>query len=1111
MLLFQFALTEDVALKPKFILRVARTDPNGERTRWEFVVDWRWDSHIGGAPASVKDVMSRLRSATGTLEMQGLDGTEIPRWTASRDAGGRFRLDGNACLPEELAQRLTDAATPTEPPTRPVTITDVLAANVPVPTRSKVSFPQFSYRDAFPEANDEPEIVITKFDEAPMLKDLGSMPADWRKHYPDALPPVAERLPLNPAVTVGPDGVGQYGGVWRRTANSIWNFTRRICYESFTRRDPSGNLQPCLAYKWEVSPDWRQFTFHLRKGHRWSDGAPFTAHDITWVCNTVIGSKYWPMPPDWMQATDGSLLLYEDEAEDWAKLARRIVQQAASPEPSAGRQIRALADERLWGRIQSLADGKGNEDTPAIVTSELNELFRSKGFYNRQAFEGIDFGVERRPLEQIGASRLSKEQMELLLFMTERDDLLRCLNEDPNGLRPIQLNRLNLLLFRASYRDLVPLPKRQRVNVEALPDANGDDSHIVRFTFRYPNSIFLEQSATFMFYRGLFNLPKHTTRKQHPDGAIGLAWTDFWRWEDFWKTVTEQAGRQTPSPGKRLWELLDEPTRQKVLAGRPARRGGESDWQYDKRIGPQMEPTIEAINKALARPGYYEPQLWPNYSAEAAREKLLGGEGFSELARDMAKLREYRDLLVLEDLLKRLQHDGADSLSSEEHLRLNVVMLRAAFSDDTEETLIARTREAGIDRDARREPRRFNTWTRQLYYRTDYHPEANPHHPYLGAWRLVNEKDKPEIMAVRNPYYYRVDAAGKQLPYFDAVRTSVSTQRQVRTLKMRSGNVDYQSSYVEFDDFTVLKQGEKDGNYEVRLWAEEGCGGPTFICLQPHKDPAYRRLQDDPNFRHALSLALNRQDIIDVVYYGLGQPAQQSVPYGSPYYNPNEATAFVDYDPNRANRLLDAMGLDKRARDGTRLLWDGRPLIMDLNMTVDFPVSVARLAINYWRDIGINVQMKIRTGAMLYRLEEMGLCDIRAGVGGGSFFGPMLPSAYYPSHPAEAVQWSQWVSYVRSGGRSGKPAPERIKELDRMWTRLVRSANPAAKARNWKAVTDRFARDLPIIGVTTVPGKVVVVRNGVKNVPRIALAGWIAHEPGNCCPECFYFDRQPGR
>jgi peptide/nickel transport system substrate-binding protein len=270
----------------------------------------------------------------------------------------------------------------------------------------------------------------------------------------------------------------------------------------------------------------------------------------------------------------------------------------------------------------------------------------------------------------------------------------------------------------------------------------------------------------------------------------------------------------------------------------------------------------------------------------------------------------------------------------------------------------------------------------------------------------------------------------------------------------------------------------------------------------------FAKLEEDPNFRYALSLALNRQEIIDVVFMGMGRPAQFSIPEGSIYYSEAMAKQCVEFDPNQANRLLDAMGLDRRSPEGWRLFWNGKPFLMDVNYpTSEMPPTAVRLVCGYWQAIGINAQMKPRSGQMMYRLEEMGMSDVRVHKEGGNYYGPFPPGSYYPSHPAESVQWYQWTEYMRSGGRSGWPAPERIKELERMWQKMVEAPSQDVKMAAWKAITDRFARDLPIIGTMTSPGKIIYVKNGFRNVPKIALAGWIAHEPGNACPESFYFDK----
>jgi len=981
---------------------------------------------------------------------------------------------------------------------QPVTIRDVVEADIPMPTRSKVSFPAFSYKQAFPEAGDRPEIVINRFGEAPMLKDLGSMPADWRKHYPDALPPVAQRLPRNPAVVVGPDGLGKYGGVWRRCTYEIWDFTHKVCYESLTRHDPSGRIQPCLAYKWEVSDDWRQFTFYLRKGHKWSDGAPFTGHDITWVCNELIGWGYWSIPPDWMQATDGFKLLYEDDVADWKKLATRIVEHASLPEPSVGGQIKKLAPTRLWKQIEQTASGRGDDQTHWWIANGLNELFLRSEFYYAKAFAKTDLQADLNAIRKIGASRLSNDQMDQLLGLLMRKDLLRRLKDEPDKLERAEIKRLNLSLFRTAYRDLVAAPVRRRVKVEAVPDENGDDSHIVRFTFRRPNSIFLEQTTTFMFYVGLFGVPRHATAPLHPAGSKKLEPMDIWQWQDLFDTIREQAQGDKPSPGKQLWRLLDEPVRKKIESDPPADDSPES---YKAEL-------IGAINRALGNAEFFDTKAWTIADIESRRKRMCRDLPLSKVLWYTTDRAIYRTLLIVEDLMRRFQRGGPASLTAGERLKLNMVVFRSAYSLDSRRPMVMPSRYDSLDRAASDERGKWTRWRQRIRNLRDYHPVRNPHFPVLGAWRIVDEPNTPVMLAVRNPYYYRVDARGNQLPYIDAVRTKIVPGKAARTAELCSGNVDFQVRKITFDQLKPLMDSAKQGGYEVRLWANDYCGEVSFNCLQAHREETYRRLQDDPNFRHALSLAINRQEIIDKVFAGMARPAQFSVPAGSPYYNDRMAKAFIEYDSRRANRLLDAMGLQKRDPNGIRLLPDGRPLVMEVNTVSDrdVPLPAIRLACEHWQRIGVDARLRLRERQLLYRMEEMGISDMRAHGDGGGFFGPLPPGCYHCSHAAEAVQWYQWASYIYSKGDVGWLPPSRIWELERMWERFVTAPNQAEKMKHWQAITNRFAADLPIIGVCTSPGKVVLVKKSFKNVPRLALAGWIAHEPGNCCPESFFFD-----
>ena len=364
------------------------------------------------------------------------------------------------------------------------------------------------------------------------------------------------------------------------------------------------------------------------------------------------------------------------------------------------------------------------------------------------------------------------------------------------------------------------------------------------------------------------------------------------------------------------------------------------------------------------------------------------------------------------------------------------------------------------------------------------------------------------IKVVRNPYYYKVDAEGKQLPYIDVIRHEKVTDRNVRIIKMTAGKVDMQARHLEFTDFTALKQDEDKGNYEARLWANDYCGELTFTFNQTVKDPAMRKILGDPRFHYAMSHAINRQEMIDVMWQGIGAPAQWSIPKGSKYYSQRHATAGVEYDPDYANKLLDEMGLDKRTADGMRMYKDEDGRWRALNIMVstvqERPLDAVEMVCHYWRQVDVNCQMRIVAATQRSRDISIGRMEIDVHKEGGNYFGPLLAGGYAPTHPAECSQYTKWAQWLRSGGLGGWEPPERVKNLDRQWTKVVEARNEREKIEAWQILTENAIEMLPKIAIMTSPGKVVIVKNNFKNVPRLALAGWMAHEPGNSCPEVFY-------
>jgi peptide/nickel transport system substrate-binding protein len=155
-----------------------------------------------------------------------------------------------------------------------------------------------------PATNGSPLVAASaqaRYHEAPMLAELVRA---------GKLPPVTQRLPEDPLIVETVEGIGRYGGVWRRgfLGPSDFNNVHRILYDALVRYSPDGTkVEPKYASSVTPSRDFRMWTVRLRKGARWSDGAPFTADDIMfWYNDVLLNQDLTPTLPVWMRNHDGT-------------------------------------------------------------------------------------------------------------------------------------------------------------------------------------------------------------------------------------------------------------------------------------------------------------------------------------------------------------------------------------------------------------------------------------------------------------------------------------------------------------------------------------------------------------------------------------------------------------------------------------------------------------------------------------------------------------------------------------------------------------------------------------------------------------------------------------
>ena len=234
--------------------------------------------------------------------------------------------------------------------------------------------------------------------------------------------------------------------------------------------------------------------------------------------------------------------------------------------------------------------------------------------------------------------------------------------------------------------------------------------------------------------------------------------------------------------------------------------------------------------------------------------------------------------------------------------------------------------------------------------------------PVLEAW-VLQEAATDYALWERNPFYWKVDIAGNQLPYFDRVQNRSAATKESFMIAALGGEVDFVASILTIEDFPVLTQNAEAGGYEVRLWQKRAGAGVNYFFRQTYKpDPVMEEILRDKRFRRALSLAINRAEINELLYFGKGTPSQAAVPPGSVYHVPEHFQRDAAYDPDQANRILDEMGLEMGA-DGIRRRPDGKELFVKIEgyHEQETPItSTAELVKNYWEAVGVKTDFDFR-------------------------------------------------------------------------------------------------------------------------------------------------------
>ena len=404
--------------------------------------------------------------------------------------------------------------------------------------------------------------------------------------------------------------------------------------------------------------------------------------------------------------------------------------------------------------------------------------------------------------------------------------------------------------------------------------------------------------------------------------------------------------------------------------------------------------------------------------------------------------------------------------------------------------------EAYADADSlkqRVEEKRVRNWA-ALHNRMDnQYRFDNPDLPTLQPW--VNHTAPPaqRFAADRNPYYHRVDAKGQQLPYIDEIVLLVASGDLIPA-KTGAGDSDLQARGLNFSDYTFLKKEESRGTHEVRLWRT--VRGSRF-ALYPNlnaSDPEWRALLRDVRFRRALSHAIDRDEINQSLYFGLGLPGNHAVLPGSPLHRADLRQRYADFDLKKANALLDEIGLTERDDDGVRLLPDGRPLEIVVETAGENTEEVDTLELigESWRKAGVKLFTKPSQREVLRNRIFAGetIMTMWFGYENAVPNPEMSPGEFAPTSQ-HGYQWPQWGQFHETKGQSGEAIDvAEAQELMALYQSWTLSQTLEERQALWERMLEIHADQVFSIGLVALVPQPIVVAKSLRNVPLEAMYNW---------------------
>lgn len=381
----------------------------------------------------------------------------------------------------------------------------------------------------------------------------------------------------------------------------------------------------------------------------------------------------------------------------------------------------------------------------------------------------------------------------------------------------------------------------------------------------------------------------------------------------------------------------------------------------------------------------------------------------------------------------------------------------------------------------------YDFW-HQAYLAQRYHLGSFANKPHVGPWVKTETGSTREVFE-RNPFFHQVDAEGNQLPYIDQIVLEIVADRTLQATRTIAGELT--QGDVALSQIDVARANEATGDYKILAYKNSN---PSQCCLSfnlNHKDPVLRAIYNDRRFRIAMSQAINRDEMNQALYFGLGVPGAAMINPKASYFKPEWATKYADYNVEAANALLDEMGLAWDADKKWRVRSDGSKLSSVYAYYPEFSVEHLELVRGYWAAVGHELVIQEVSRTLRDETGKAAGHDITGwNIDLAEEIACYLPWATKFQPNLEMYYGVNWWTWFETNGASGEEPPQEWKDQFNRMAAWYGAANQADYTRLAQEVWQFFSDEIPVIGTIGYVPMPTASKNGLLNVPEVAQKGY---------------------